>query len=86
MKWIVLLALAACSPTAASSMTPGGIPYELTVCPGPVAMPAAMPRIHTVEALDQHDLEVSSALRISEARRRACAETLERLVEWTEER
>lgn len=60
------------------------VPYALTVCPGPVQMPAPLPRLRTAEMLDTHDLQVTAALRAAEERRRECAAVLERLVEWVD--
>ena len=79
--WVALL-VAGCATAPPS----GSVPYALTVCPGPPQMPAPLPRLRTVEMLDTHDLQATAALRAVEARRKECAETLERLVEWVQGR
>lgn len=61
---------------------PREVPYDLTTCPGPVALPQPLPRWRTVEMVAEHDAGLTTAQAITERRRAACAETLRRLVEW----
>jgi hypothetical protein len=75
---VVLLLVGGCSRAAPA------VPYDLTVCPGPVGVPDPLPKLRTVEMVVAHDTGMTAALAVTERRRAACADTLRRLVEWVQ--
>lgn len=65
MKWLALLCLAGC---AVAPLPTPPVPPAAVKCPGPVAIPAALPHLHTQEQLLQFAIRLEVAREDERAR------------------